>query len=587
MSDVPQQAAGPRKILSAELVAIGTELTVGETIDTNSGELARSLVAHGVRVGRVANLPDDLPVVVEALQAALGRADLVVTTGGLGPTPDDLTREAVAAVCNEELAVDDATLAWLHRLWARRRLPFPSTNIKQAWIIPSAAALANPNGTAPGWWVDRPDGRVIVNLPGPPREMHPMWTDEVLPRLGSRGVGVDSEVRTLRLHGIGESQVAERLGEVLLRAANPIVATYARHEAVDVRISARAAGGRAAAELAGEAEAAVLAHLSEHVWARGNTTWADAIGEALAERGWSLAMHETGTRGALVGLLRTLAALTRAEVTDAPGTAAGGADDAEVMQDATAVRDAAGASVGFAVRVGRAGDDLAVEIGVVTPKATRSERRIAFLRGSQGADRAAIAAAAVLLAALREGSVEANAGDPAATERPQPTAARTGGSPRVRLRPVEPADLEVLFRQQLDPDANRMAAFTPADPADRAAFDARWTRILGDPSIVARAVVADDRLAGSISMWRDPALSGPEVTYWLGRELWGRGIASEALRQFVALIPNRPLYGRAASSNPASVRVLEGCGFRLERVEREVEATGGVVVDELILRLDG
>jgi nicotinamide-nucleotide amidase len=312
-------------------------------------------------------------------------------------------------VCDEELTIDDATLAWLHRLWARRRLPFPSTNIKQAWVIASATALPNPNGTAPGWWVDRPDGRVIVTLPGPPREMRPMWTDEVLPRLASRGVGVDSEVRTLRLHGIGESQVAERLGEVLLRATNPIVATYARHEAVDVRISARATGGRAAAQLADEAETAILAQLSDHVWAHGNTTWADAIGEALAARGWSLAMRETGTRGALVGLLRSVAVLVRAEVTDAPGAPVGGADDGDVAHDANVVRDAAGATVGFAVRVGRAGDDLAVEIGVVTPDGARSEHRIAFLRGSQGADRAAISAAAVLLAALREGPVEAAA----------------------------------------------------------------------------------------------------------------------------------------------------------------------------------
>ena len=280
MPDVPPRAAGLRQVLSAELVAIGTELTVGETTDTNSGELARSLVAHGVRVGRIANLPDDHAVVVEALRAALERVDLVVTTGGLGPTPDDLTREAVAAVCDEVPVVDEATLDWLRRLWARRRLPFPSTNIKQAWVIPSATALPNPNGTAPGWWVDRPDGRVIVTLPGPPREMRPMWADEVLPRLASRGVGVDSEVRTLRLHGIGESQVAERLGEMLLRASNPIVATYARHEAVDVRISARAADGRTAADLADEAEPAVLAQLSDHVWARGDMTWAGAIAGA-------------------------------------------------------------------------------------------------------------------------------------------------------------------------------------------------------------------------------------------------------------------------------------------------------------------
>ena len=232
-----------RAIVTAELLAIGTELTVGETTDTNSGELARSLVGLGVRIVRISNLPDDLAAVVDALRTALGRADLVVTTGGLGPTPDDLTREAVAEACGEQPVVDEATLEWLRGLWARRRQPFPETNLKQAWVLPSGSMLANPHGTAPGWWVDRPDGRVIVTLPGPPREMRPMWANEVQPRLAARGVGLESVVRTLRLTGIGESLVAERLGEPLLRATNPIVATYARQEAVDVRISAHAAGG--------------------------------------------------------------------------------------------------------------------------------------------------------------------------------------------------------------------------------------------------------------------------------------------------------------------------------------------------------
>jgi len=396
MTDVPPDGAPARPILAAELIAIGTELTVGETRDTNSGELAGSLVAHGVTVARISNLPDDLEVVVDALRAALSRVDLVVTTGGLGPTPDDLTREAVAQVCGEALAVDETTLAWLRELWARRRLPFPATNVKQAWIIPSATVLSNPNGTAPGWWVDRPDGRVIVTLPGPPREMRPMWADEVVPRLAARGVGDDTEVRTLRLTGIGESQVAERLGDGLLRRANPVVATYARHEAVDVRISARAAGDRTAAELADEAEAVVLAAMGDHVWARGDTTWAGALEEALHARGWTLATAEVGTQGALVGLLRALPSLVRSEVSAAlPGATA------DAMTLAAAVRAAAGADVGLAIRTGTAGDDTAVDVGVATPDGSHAERRIAFLRGGQGADRAAIAGAAVLLDVMR------------------------------------------------------------------------------------------------------------------------------------------------------------------------------------------
>jgi nicotinamide-nucleotide amidase len=412
MPDAPELPAATRPVppvvtrpvLRAEILAIGTELTVGETTDTNSGDLARSLVARGVTVTRIADLPDDLTIVVDALRTALQRADLVITTGGLGPTPDDLTREAVAEVCGEDLSVDPDVLGWLEGMWARRGQPFPSTNIKQAWTIPSASTLPNPHGTAPGWWVDRPDGRAIVNLPGPPREMRPMWSDAVLPRLVTRGVGGDSDVRTLRLFGIGESQVAERLGEELLRCTNPIVATYARHEAVDVRISARAADGRTAAELANRAEATVLAILGDHVWARGDVSWAQSLDEALASRGWSLAISETGTDGALVTLLRGMATLRRAEsVAPVPTTSPWApAYEGEVeLRDAERVRAEAGTEVGLAIHATEAGSDTPVTVAIVAPTGRHAERRVAFQRGRQGADRAALNGAAVLLTFLR------------------------------------------------------------------------------------------------------------------------------------------------------------------------------------------
>jgi len=398
MTDPPVPRAAPRRIHHAELLAVGSELTVGETTDTNSGELARSLVAHGVTVTRIADLPDDLDIVVDALRTALSRADLVVTTGGLGPTPDDLTREAVAEACGETVTVDDGVLEWLKGLWARRGHPFPSVNVKQAWIIPSATSLPNPHGTAPGWLVDRPDGRVIVTLPGPPREMRPMWTEQVLPRLAVRGVGADLVVRTLRLHGIGESQVAEVLGEAILRATNPVVATYARAEAVDVRISARSAGDRGADGVADEAEAAITALLGRFVWARGSTTWAGAIGEALDARGWTLATMERGTAGALVALLRGLPAVALAQVANDRRPVP---DAAGVIADAEHIRETARADVGFAVATIAREVDSRVLVGIATPWGTRSDERLAFQRGAQGADRAAIAAAAVLLETLR------------------------------------------------------------------------------------------------------------------------------------------------------------------------------------------
>jgi nicotinamide-nucleotide amidase len=425
MSGARDPAVSPdrrRTLLTAELLAVGSELIVGETVDTNSTELARSLVAHGAAVSRIENLPDDLPIVVESLRQALDRADLVVTTGGLGPTPDDLTREAVAEACREETFVDPDTLAWLRERWRRRRQPFPESNIKQAWLIPSATGLPNPHGSAPGWWVDRPDGRVIVLLPGPPREMRPMWANEVLPRLAARGLGTELVVRTLRLHGIGESQLVGVLGEALLRRQNPIVATYARHEAVDIRISARAADGRTAEDLADEAERSVVAAVGPHVWARGDTTWAQAIDAALQARGWTLATRERGSAGALVGLLRAVGSLRYSEVLMDPrpqpadarsgvvgvpdkGEHGGGGDrpsEAGEPDDADRVRRAGGADVGLSIRIESAGDDLAVRVAVATPAGDRQERHRALMRGMVGADRAAIAAAAVLLGVLRE-----------------------------------------------------------------------------------------------------------------------------------------------------------------------------------------
>ena len=189
----------PRTVTTAEILSVGSELTVGETRDTNGGELARALTDEGVQVLRLTAIPDDLAQVTDAFGRAATRADLVVSTGGLGPTPDDLTREAIAGLVGETPAVDDRLEAWLREMWFRRGMPFPEINLKQAWLIPSASAIPNVNGTAPGWWLERSDGGLIVALPGPPREMRPMWADGVMPRLRERGLGVERATRTLRL----------------------------------------------------------------------------------------------------------------------------------------------------------------------------------------------------------------------------------------------------------------------------------------------------------------------------------------------------------------------------------------------------
>jgi len=389
-----------RRILTAELLSIGSELTVGETRDTNAGDLARDLTGLGVAVERIQALPDRLATVQEAVGAAIARVDLVVTTGGLGPTPDDLTREAVASSLGQEPVVDPELERWLRSMWDRRGLPFPEMNLKQAWLIPAATPLPNPNGTAPGWWVERPDGGLVICLPGPPREMRPMWTDHVLPRLAARGVGAEVASRTLRLAGIGESQLADLLGEELLRGDDPIVATYARADAVDVRISSR--GDPAAGDRVATMAERILAIVGDHVWAEGETSWPDAIEAALDERGLSLAVVEVATGGALASLLgdRPWLRLTEALADDAPAAAAHH-DPAGLEALARSGMHVGGASAGIAVRARPRGADTAVSVVVVGPDWVHRERRIVFLGGVNGRLRSALAAVHILLTAVR------------------------------------------------------------------------------------------------------------------------------------------------------------------------------------------
>ena len=394
----PKLEAAPaaRSLRTAVLLAVGTELTVGETRDTNGGDLARSLAEYGVEVQRIVALPDRLATVVDALRDALADADFAVTTGGLGPTPDDLTREAIAAAVGERPAVDPELERWLRHLFERRGLPYHNTNAKQAWLIPSATVIPNERGTAPGWWVDRPDGRVIVALPGPPGEMRPMWEGWVLPRLTARGLGQERVTRTYRLTGIGESAVAALLGERLLRAENPIVATYARSDAVDVRISASADASHSPEQLVEAAATVVLASVGKYVWGRDGDTWPLVLGRELAARGWTVALVEAGTAGAAMRLLGDAPWLVSSRLLAPAET------NAAIAALAGRARDAAGATVGLAVRAIESGEDTQVEVAVSGPFGARETRQTAFLGGTEGRRRAGIAAAAFLHATVRD-----------------------------------------------------------------------------------------------------------------------------------------------------------------------------------------
>lgn len=381
-----------RTLASATILAVGTELTTGGTRDTNSGDLARDLTDYGVSIQRLLALPDDLDAVTAAITDGLAGTDLVVLTGGLGPTPDDLTREAIAGACGETPTVDPGLEAWLAGLFARRGVPMPAINRKQAWLIPSATSIDNWRGTAPGWWVERPDGRLLVALPGPPSEMRPMWRDDVLPRLRERGVGLDRASVTLRLSGIGESALADLIGEDRLRRANPQMATYARSDAVDLRISAVGDSGTRAADLVAQAEAEVAPLLSAYTFARGDETWIDALSRRLSGR--RLAVVEIGTAGQLAALLGAADWFAFGE-TLAPGSPLAAAHSG-LEPYASRVRTVAGTEIGVAVRARERRGDTSVTIATDVDGHVQRVTRTVFLTGEQGRRRAALAAASEL-----------------------------------------------------------------------------------------------------------------------------------------------------------------------------------------------
>jgi len=298
--------------MNAEVLSIGTELLLGQIVDTNAAYLAGRLAMHGIDCRHMQTVGDNLARAKQAFELALSRNDLVVATGGLGPTEDDLTREAIAAALGETPAVDPRLEAELREWFAGRGLRMPERNRKQAWLIPSARPLPNPHGTVP-------------------REMTPMWEGHIEPTLVSGGV---LRWRTLKLLGIGESAVEEKLDE-LVRSTSPTVATYAKNDGVQVRIADKAGAASAADANVARVEREIRARLGEYVWGTDDETLGSVIGGALTKRGWRLALGESLSAG---DITRTLA--------DVPGAAAWlagsvvriDAGDAELARDARALR---------------------------------------------------------------------------------------------------------------------------------------------------------------------------------------------------------------------------------------------------------
>jgi nicotinamide-nucleotide amidase len=293
-------------VTRAEILAVGSELLTPFRTDTNSLYLTARLNELGIDVVGKAVVADDRSLLEAALRAALMRADVVVTTGGLGPTDDDLTRDAIRAVAAVDATEDPAVMAAIAARFARRGLHMPAINRRQAQVPDGAAALDNPNGTAPGLWMAIGD-RIVVALPGPPRELQPMFETHVASRLRARTGRLVLRRRTVTIAGRGESHVEEMAQPVYapLRNVDPVITTtiLASPGQVELHLSAQ---GEDQARLDGALEAAVgalqaaLGHIVVSVDGR---TLEEVVGGLLLKHGLMLAAAESCTGGLLLGKL--------------------------------------------------------------------------------------------------------------------------------------------------------------------------------------------------------------------------------------------------------------------------------------------
>ena len=285
---------------SVELLAIGNELLLGETIDTNSAWIARRLAAEGIAVARKSTVGDDVDIIRNALHDALRRTRVVICTGGLGPTRDDLTRHAVAALYERPIRIDEAWLQVLRARYERRGIPMPAINRVQGEVPDGARLLHNDNGTAPGIALDDGTLGLTVLLPGVPAEMRGLMNDHVLPLLRERfGETVPAVTsRLLRTAGISEAALAERIDDIAGDVEPFTIAFLPHGTGVDLRLTSWGALQGAALDAAFER---VLGRLRERldilVYADDETDLAVVVGSMLRDRDLTLALAESCTGG--------------------------------------------------------------------------------------------------------------------------------------------------------------------------------------------------------------------------------------------------------------------------------------------------
>jgi nicotinamide-nucleotide amidase len=284
-----------------EVVTVGTELLLGQVVDTNAAELGRALAGAGVEVVRHVSVADRPETIRAAVTEALDRTGFVITTGGLGPTRDDITKREVAALVGRPLILDEAVLRSLEERFRRLGRPMPAVNRTQAEVPEGATVLPNPRGTAPGIWVEDSRGRAVIMLPGVPSEMRGLLAEEVLPRLAARSSGVVVRSRTVRTTGIAESALAERIGAIEDDIAPLTLAYLPSLEGVDLRVTAWRLREAEAERRLAAAAAQLRERAGEHCYGEDGTDLAAVVLDQLRARKARLVVAESCTGGLVSG----------------------------------------------------------------------------------------------------------------------------------------------------------------------------------------------------------------------------------------------------------------------------------------------
>lgn len=282
--------------MKAEIISIGTELLLGQIIDTNSAYLAGELPLLGMDLYWISTVGDNQARIVEVLKRAWQRSDLILTTGGLGPTEDDLTRESIAELLGEKLEQNSALEAELRQFFIHRGIEMAASNLKQTTLIRSSQPISNARGTAPGWWVSK-NGHLLLAMPGPPGEMQPMWQKEILPRLRRMSSAVIVS-RTVKTYGLSESTVGEMISP-LFSLTNPTMGIYAKTDGIHLRLTAKSGTPEEAQAAIAKREAEVKAIMGDHVWGFDNDTVESIVSHSLIEKKLSVGVMEDYTGGCL------------------------------------------------------------------------------------------------------------------------------------------------------------------------------------------------------------------------------------------------------------------------------------------------